>query len=159
MSRHISWRGLWNEWPIRIAAHAGFHDFCKSLDRALLYSQSSQDSSIDSLSFVTNGGRILGVLYGANTGTPDNQFSDYRIFARWLQKKVVITNSSGVKYLAQGSYDPDRQWFSAPSGSLDGTIVVYAEDGITPLGSSTVSRAPGAAYSLLLRQKNISKET
>jgi hypothetical protein len=120
--------------------------------QTLLYSQSSQDSSMDSLSFVTNGGRILGVLYGANTGTPDNQLSDNQIFARWLQKKVVITDSSGMEYFAQGSYGPDRQWFQAPSsGTLEGTMVVYAEDGITPLGSSTVSLAPGAAYSLLLR--------
>jgi hypothetical protein len=119
--------------------------------QTLLYSQSSEDSSIDSLSFVTNGERILGVLYGANTGTPDNQLSDNQIFARWLQKKVVITDTSGVQHFAQGGYGPDRQWFPAPSGSLDGTMVVYAEDGITPLGSSMVSLAPGAAYSLLLR--------
>src|SRR2546426_1178211 len=74
-----------------------------------------------------------------------------RIFARWLQKRVVITDSSGVQYFAQGGYGPDRQWFHAPtSGTLEGTMVVYAEDGLTPLGSSFVNLTSGKAYTLVL---------
>lgn len=120
--------------------------------QTFLYSQSSQDSSIDSVSFVISRERILGVLYGANTGTPDNQLADNQIFARWLQKKVVITDTNGVQYFTQGSYGPDRQWFAAPStGTLEGTMVVYSEDGVTPLGSSLVSLQPGTAYSFLLK--------
>jgi hypothetical protein len=120
--------------------------------QTLFYSLSALDSSIDSLSFVTSGGRLLGVLYGANTGTPDNQLPDNKIFARWLQKKVVITDSSGVQYFAQGSYGPDRQWFQVPaSSSLEGTMVVYAEDGLTPLGSSLVTLTAGKAYALVLQ--------
>jgi hypothetical protein len=34
---------------------------------------------------------------------------DHKIFARWLQKKVVIADSSGSQYLPQGGYGPDRQ--------------------------------------------------
>jgi hypothetical protein len=118
----------------------------------LFYNLSAQDSSIDSLSFVTSGSRILGVLYGANTGTPDNQLSDNEIYARWLQRKVVITDSSGAQYFAQGSYGPDRQWFQAPaSGTLEGTMVVYAEDGATPLGNSLVTLTAGKAYNLVLQ--------
>jgi hypothetical protein len=101
---------------------------------------------------VTSGSRILGVLYGANTGTPDNQLSDNEIYARWLQRKVVITDSSGAQYFAQGSYGPDRQWFQAPaSGTLEGTMVVYAEDGATPLGNSLVTLTAGKTYNLVLQ--------
>jgi hypothetical protein len=99
--------------------------------------------------FVTKGNQILGVLYGGNP----NDLLDAidQIFARWLQKKVVITDSSGVQYLTQGGYGPDRQWFQAPaSGSIQGTMIVYAEDGVTPLGSSFVTLAGGKSYHLVL---------
>jgi len=64
-----------------------------------------------SVNFVISGSRLLGVLYGANAGTPDSQLASNQIFSRWLQKRVLITDSSGVQYLAQGGYGPDRQWF------------------------------------------------
>ena len=117
----------------------------------LVASLSSGDTAMDSVGFVTKGSQLLGVLYGGNTGTPDDQHSDNQIFARWLQKKVVITDSSGVQYFTQGSYGPDRQWFQAPpAGTLEGTMVVYAEDGVTPLGSGLVTLAAGKAYILAL---------
>jgi len=120
--------------------------------QTLFFNLSALDSSMDTVSFVTRGSQVLGTLYGANTGTPDNQLSDNAIFARWLQKKIVITDSTGNQYLVQGSYGPDRQWFQAPtSGTLDGTMVVYAEDGVTPLGSSLVTLTAGKAYMLVLQ--------
>jgi hypothetical protein len=107
---------------------------------------------MDSVGFVTKRNQLLGALYGANTGSPDNQLSDNQIYARWLQKKVVITDFSGAQYSAQGSYGPDRQWFQgSSSGNLEGTMVVYAEDGITPLGSSLVTLTAGKSYSLVLQ--------
>jgi hypothetical protein len=117
--------------------------------QTLFVSLSSLDTSMDTVGFVTKGKQVLGALYGANTGTPDNQLADNKIFGRWLQKKVVITDSAGTQYFAQGSYGPDRQWFAVPtSGSLDGTVVAYAEDGITPLGSNVVSLSAGKTYAL-----------
>jgi len=113
---------------------------------------SSLDTSMDTVSFVTRGSQVLGTLYGANTGTPDNQLSDNSIFARWLQKKVVVTDSSGTQYFTQGAYGPDRQWFATPaSGSLNGTVVVYAEDGVTILASNVVSLTAGKSYALQLK--------
>jgi hypothetical protein len=74
-----------------------------------------------------------------------------QIFARWLQKKVVITDSSGVQYTSRIGYGPDRQWFQSPaSGSIQGTITVYAEDGITPLAKGSVNVSGGNAYQLVL---------
>jgi hypothetical protein len=113
----------------------------------LVASLSSLDVSMVSVAFVTKSNQLLGTLYGANSGKTDDQ-----IFARWLQKKVVITDSSGVQYFAHGGYGPDRQWFPAPaSGLLEGTMVVYAEDGLTPLGSSFVTLTSGKTYTLVLR--------
>lgn len=109
---------------------------------------SPQDHFVMTPAFVTSSGSILGVLYGAN---PVDLLSSNQIFARWLQKKLVITDISGTQYSPRGGYGPDRQWFSAPtSGSLLGTIVVYAEDGVTPLAGGSVNLAAGNAYRLII---------
>ena len=119
--------------------------------QTLFTNLSSLDTSMDTVSFVTKGSQVLGTLYGANTGTPDNQTADNAIFARWLQKKVVITDSSGVQYFAQGSYGPDRQWFQTPgSGSLQGEILIYAEDGVSPLAAGAVNLSAETAYQLVI---------
>jgi hypothetical protein len=117
-------------------------------EQTLFNHLSAQDLYMVALGFVTRGNEMLGVLYGASAVETLDQ---NRIFARWLQKKVVITDSSGVQYFAQGGYGPDRQWLQAPtSGTLEGTMVVYAEDGVTPLGSSMVTLTPSKAYTLIL---------
>jgi len=118
-------------------------------EQTLFSHLSAQDLYIVAVGFVTRGDQLLGVLYGASAvDTLDRN----QIFARWLQKSIVITDSSGVVYFAQGGYGPDRQWFPAPaSGSLEGTMVVYAEDGVTPLGSSFVTLTSGKAFTLVLK--------
>jgi len=117
--------------------------------RVLFHNLSTQDQYIVAVAFVMKSDQLLGVLYGAGTvETLDRN----QIFARWLQKRIVITDSSGVQYLPQGGYGPDRQWFQVPvSGILEGTMVVYAEDGVTLLGSSLVSLTAGKSYSLVLQ--------
>jgi len=119
--------------------------------QTLFASLSSMDSAMDSVAFVRNGNRLLGTLYGANTGSPDNPLADNEIFARWLQKKVVVRDSSGVQHLAHGSYGPDRQWFLLPLGSsIEGDLVVYSEDGITQIASGKVTVNTGKTYRLVL---------
>jgi hypothetical protein len=108
-----------------------------------------EDHFVTTPAFVTKGGSILGVLYGANPLDLLNAAN--QIYARWLQKKVVITDSSGAQSLLQGGYGPDRQWFEAPpTGFLQGTITVYAEDGVTPVSVGSVNVSGGKAYSLVL---------
>ena len=108
-----------------------------------------EDQFVTTPAFVTSGSSILGVLYGANPVDVLNAAD--QIFARWLQKKVVITDSSGVQYTSQIGYGPDRQWFQSPaSGSIQGTITVYAEDGITPLARGSVNVSGENAYQLAL---------
>jgi hypothetical protein len=117
-------------------------------EQTLFYHQSPIDEAMVSMGFVTSGSRLLGVLYGA-TANPD--LTQNQIFSRWLQKRVVLVDSAGSTYNAQGSYGPDRQWFQAPaSGTLDGTIDVYAEDGTTLIGTGSVTLTGGKSYRLIL---------
>lgn len=107
---------------------------------------SPQDLYVVAVAFVTQGNDLLGVLYGASAVESLDQ---NQIFARWLQKKVVITDSSGMQYTLQGGYGPDRQLFQPPSsGSLQAIITVYAEDGITPIGKGSATMSTGQAYQL-----------
>lgn len=106
------------------------------------------DLYLITLGFVTKNNQVLGVLYGGNTqGALQAQDA---IFSRWLQKKVSITDASGVVVRPLGALGPDRQWFPAPSGSLQGNITVYAEDGITPIAKGSVNLSDGKAYQLVL---------
>jgi hypothetical protein len=119
-----------------------------SSEQDLFGNLSAQDLYIVAVGFVTKSNKLLGVLYGAGAVASLDQ---NQIFARWLQKKVVITDSSGAQYTLQGGYGPDRQWFQSPSsGSLQGIVTVYAEDGITPLGKGTVTMSTGQAYQLVV---------
>lgn len=117
-------------------------------EQSLFNHLSAQDLYIVALGFVTKGDQVLGALYGASgVSTLDQN----QIFARWLQKRVVIADSSGTQFAQQGGYGPDRQWFPAPaSGSLQGMIWVYDEDGITPLASGSINVNQGEAYQLVL---------
>jgi len=118
-------------------------------EQMLFSGVSVSDKFLMTPSFVTKGSSVLGVIYGANP--IDLLAATSELFARWLQKKVVITDSSGAQYALQGGYGPDRQWFQPPSsGSLQGIIIVYAEDGITPLGKGTVTMSTGQAYQLVI---------
>lgn len=107
------------------------------------------DKFIQTPSFVTKDNSVLGVLYGANPS--DLLAATSQIFARWLQKKVVIADIDGAQVAIQGAYGPDRQWIPAPSsGSLTGNVTVYAEDGITPLGTGTLNLTSGQSYAVVL---------
>jgi hypothetical protein len=109
-----------------------------------------QDQFLITPAFVTRGNQILGVLYGADSTSLIQ--AQNAIFARWLQRKMVVTDGTGTQVAIQGGYGPDRQWIQVPSsGSLNANLSVYAEDGITPLGKGTVSLNAGQAYMLVLQ--------
>jgi hypothetical protein len=115
-------------------------------EQILFKNTSGQDLYIVALGFVLKGNRLLGALYGASAVETLDQ---NQIFARWLQKKVVIHDNAGTTQETSGSYGPDRQWFTVLQ-SLVGTISVYAEDGVTPLAAGSVSISAGKAYQLVL---------
>ncbi len=124
-------------------------------ERDMFQSLDWEDRYIFAVGYVRKGDALLGVLYGAGATTGLNR---NQIFGRWLQKKVVITEEtekrypgSGAEYQAAGSLGPDRQEIKVPIDreKLVGTLTVYAEDGITPLGSTKVELEMGHMYSLV----------
>ena len=91
-----------------------------------------EDRYIVALGWVVRDNRVLGVLYGAGAVPELNR---NRIFARWLQKKVVFTSEDGTVCAPEGAIGPDRQILRIPEGvSPKGSVQVFAEDGVTPLG-------------------------
>ncbi len=119
-----------------------------SPEQLLFRHVSAQDQYIVALGFVMKGNQLLGTLYGASAVETLDQ---NQIFARWLQKKLIIRDDSGSTHQPTGGYGPDRQWFQTPqSGSITGSVVVYAEDGVTPLASGSVDASSGKAYQLVL---------
>ena len=106
-----------------------------------------QDKYIVALGFVVKGSRVLGVVYGAGAVS---SLDRNRLFARWLQKKIVITGKDGVRHTAEGALGPERLWLKT-SGSLEGTMEVMDEDGVTLLGKKEVKLTPGNVYRLQLK--------
>ena len=115
-------------------------------ERTLFKNVSAQDFYIVALGFVMKGDQLLGALYGASSVPTVDQ---NQIFGRWLQKRVLVTDSSGANQAVQGAYGPDRQWLQAAAGTFQGTIAVYAEDGVTPLAAGPVNLSAGTAYQLV----------
>jgi hypothetical protein len=115
--------------------------------QVLFSNLSTKDLYIVALGLVTKQGQVLGAVYGASAVESLDQ---NQIFARWLQKKVVMTDPSDVEYSPQGGYGPDRQWFQLPSaGPIQLRIHVYAEDGATPVASGIVNVGAGKVYDLV----------
>jgi hypothetical protein len=103
-----------------------------------------QDKYIVALGFVVKGSLVLGVVYGAGAVS---SLDRNRLFARWLQKRIVITDKDGVRHTAEGALGPERLWLKTP-GSLEGTMEVMDEDGVTLLGKKEVKLTPGNVYRL-----------
>jgi len=110
--------------------------------RMLLTNLAAADAYIVALGWVTRGpqelpGRkLLGVLYGAG---PVPALNENSIFARWLQRRVVFLADDGRRFPGTKALGPDRQLLALPdAGPLAGRFELYAEDGLTLLGASTV---------------------
>jgi hypothetical protein len=97
------------------------------------------DRYMVAIGFVCQGGQelpgrhVLGVLYGA--GASPN-LAENRIFARWLQKRIVL-KAAGKTYEPTHSFGPDRQILSIDAGAkFTGRFEIYAEDNKTLLGQT-----------------------
>ena len=102
-------------------------------EQPLLTHAGPEDRYIVALGWVTDQNRIMGVLYGAGAVPELNR---NRIFARWLQKRVVFTSNDGTVCEAGAALGPDRQIISIPEGvNPSGVLQLYSEDGTSALGS------------------------
>lgn len=103
------------------------------------------DLSITSPTLVTDGIRLLGIMYGANKGVDfsppgTGAWGDLwrnKIYARWLQKKATISNSF-VSLNQTMSRGPDNSVIKTDSSlSIEtGVLRIYDTDGITLLYTS-----------------------
>ena len=113
----------------------------------VLESRGEDDKYIVAPGLVSDGKRLLGVLYGA---CAVNTLNFNRIFARWLQLKVIFKN----KYVQWGdieeAYGPDRIRMYQNSSIETGEFYIYDSDGATLLYTSpTVTMRSGDIWKLL----------
>ena len=114
--------------------------------RELAVNLGDADKYIVAVGWVSSGNRLLGFVYGAGA-VPS--LDRNRLFARWLQKKLVFTDRQGKTHIAAGALGPDRQVFKLPSGPIEGRLDVFAEDGKTRLaGPMQAKLTPGEVYRL-----------
>ena len=101
-------------------------------EQPLLVHAGLEDRYIVALGWVTDGNRLLGVLYGAGAVPELNR---NRIYARWLQKRVRFASNDGAIVEPESALGPDRQILRIPDDvDGNGTLQVFAEDGTTELG-------------------------
>jgi hypothetical protein len=93
------------------------------------------------------GTRVLGVLYGAGA---DSHLASNRIFARWLQKKVVFVGEDGSRTEGEAALGPERQLLSLGKlAHVRGRLELYAENGKTLLGTSpSLTLKAGEAFAI-----------
>lgn len=129
-------------------------------ENLMVQSQGEMDRNIFAVGLVARKDRILGVLYGAG---PSNRSNRNQIFGYWLQKRILLTANragKGAEYEAESALGPDRQLVKLPPVlpplgdepgivNFEGTITVFAEDGVTPLGTLPVTLKPGIVYRIV----------
>ncbi|NLE58070.1 MAG: hypothetical protein GX616_06910, partial [Planctomycetes bacterium] len=99
--------------------------------REMAVSRSDADKYIVAVGWVTSGDRLLGFVYGAGA-VPS--LDRNRLFARWLQKKLIFTDRQGKTLTVTGALGPDRQIISLPARETEGRLEILSEDGKTRLG-------------------------
>jgi hypothetical protein len=114
-------------------------------ERPLAASLGRDDKFIVAIGWVTQQDRLLGFLYGAGAVPELNR---NRIFARWLQKRVVFVADDGRRFEPTGALGPDRQIIAlGTEGVLHGRLELFGEDGKTPLCEPIPMRiTPGGVY-------------
>lgn len=93
------------------------------------------DRYITSTGFVSDGTRLYGILYGAGSVT---SLDKNRIFAKWLQKKVIFISGDGLTRWGdiERAYGPDRIKLFMSKELLTGHFYIYDTDGSTLLFTS-----------------------
>ena len=118
--------------------------------REMAVSRSDADKYIVAVGWVSRGDRLLGFVYGAGA-VPS--LDRNRLFARWLQKRLIFTDRQGKTLTATGALGPDRQIFRLPaSGETEGRLDILSEDGKTRLGEPLdLKLTAGRVYRLTWR--------
>ncbi len=117
-----------------------------SPEQVLTLHQGAADRYIVAVGLVADSKAVYGVLYGAGAIPA---LDENRIFAKWLQKRVVF-EASGGNIEPDSAFGPDAARIAIPDGSgLQGRFAIYAEDGQTALlRSKTVRLQAGEIWRL-----------
>ncbi len=120
--------------------------------RVLCMRLGDADAHIVAIGFVvageqeSAGRRVLGLLYGAGAKP---SLDANRIFARWLQKRVVMTVGD-EQFEPSRAIGPDRQMMKL-SRAATVPLELYAEDGVTLVGrGERATFEPGKTYELAI---------
>ncbi|MBN1593989.1 MAG: hypothetical protein JW941_12165 [Candidatus Coatesbacteria bacterium] len=117
--------------------------------RELAANLGDADKYIVAIGWVVHDERVLGFIYGAGEVPELNR---NRLFARWLQKKVVLIAEDGTRYEGTAALGPDRQIIKVPRDrQIKGTLTVYAEDGSTELMKCDGTLTSGSVHKLSSR--------
>jgi hypothetical protein len=121
-----------------------------SAAQPMVDAQGRADRFIFSVNFVSQGPRLLGILYGSSENAACDKNS---IFATWIQKRAVLVALPGYHvgnggiYPGDGALGPDRQRFTLPAGKpFDGRLDLFEDDGKTAIGLVAVHLEPGNEY-------------
>ena len=113
--------------------------------RTLTRSRSDADKYMVAVGWVTDGVRIHGFLYGAGAVRALNE---NRIFAKWLQKRVVFEAEDGRRFEQAEGFGPSALLLHVPDTETAGTLNVFAEDGRTALYAVRASIQSGQRWRL-----------
>lgn len=118
-------------------------------ERELAVHSGEADRFMVAVGWIVQGQRLLGFLYGAG---PVASLDRNRIFARWLQKRLVFRDQQGRRYEAAKALGPDRQVLSLEGQNrLEGHLEVYGEDGKTLAKPISMKLVSGGVYVLRWR--------
>jgi hypothetical protein len=126
MGLHRNADRLWYAWSGDGMRFEGERELGMHLDET--------DRYIVAIGWVVQGDRLLGYCYGAGAVRELNR---NRIFARWLQKKVVFVDEDGGRHEPTRALGPDCQMIPLGQGkAMSGHFEVFAEDGERLVGKS-----------------------
>jgi hypothetical protein len=117
--------------------------------RELCRSRGAAERYIVAVCFVTAGEqdepdrRVLGILYGAGA---NSSLDANRIFARWFQRRIVLTAADGKPVEPPAALGPDRQVMPAEK-DWAGRVELFGEDGVAPIAQADAATLrAGRAY-------------
>ena len=95
-------------------------------ERELAANLGTEDKYVVAIGWVIRDQHLLGFLYGAGQVPELNR---NRIFGRWLQKKLVFTNTAGNPLRVVGALGPDRQIVQVKDDPVEAKLQIISEDG------------------------------